>query len=132
MVDTVALVSIVASSTVALVAVAAQVWQSRLNRESEHRGWLRDRRTEAYLALLELMRTYAGEVTREEWVSMSARVDAFASGTITGLYSEWRDVSEKGLAAGISDQTRTDAAAKQDEIARRIELAVAKELQGSG
>jgi hypothetical protein len=131
MVDTVALVSVVASSTVALVAVAAQVWQSRLSRENERRSWLRDRRTDAYLALLELMRTYAGDVTRQEWVTMSARVSAFASPTVTGLYHEWRDVSGRGLAAGISDQIRADAADEQDEISRRIELAVAAELQGS-
>jgi hypothetical protein len=130
MVDTVAVVSVVASSTVALVSVGAQVWLSRISRENERRDWLRDRRTDAYLALLELMRTYAGDVTREEWVTMSARINAFASRTISTLYSEWRDVSERGLAASASEQVRTTAAAGQDEIARKIELAVAAELQG--
>lgn len=129
MVDTVALVSVIASSTVALVSVGAQVRMSRISRENARRDWLRDRRTEAYLALLALMRTYSNDVTREDWVTMSARINAFASSGLIALYTQWRDVSAPGLAPGASKQTRTDAAAKQDEIARKIELAVAAELQ---
>jgi hypothetical protein len=50
----IAIISVVASSTVALAAVAAQVWQGHLNRENERRAWLRDRQAEAYISVLRL------------------------------------------------------------------------------
>jgi hypothetical protein len=92
MADGIAIISVVASSTVALAAVGAQVWQGRLNRANESRAWLRDRRTEAYIAILRQFVKGPDEVSLAEREEITARVAAFASPEMLSLFDQWADV----------------------------------------
>jgi hypothetical protein len=77
--DAVAIISVVASSTVALCAVAAQLWLARLSRESDHQAWLRDRRADTCVAVFRLFAKTPDQVTQDEWEQLTAAVRAFAS-----------------------------------------------------
>jgi hypothetical protein len=83
----IAIVSVVASSVVALAAVGAQIWQGHLNRESERRAWLRDRRAEAYISVLMLFAKTPEQVTQPEWEELTARVAAFSSPLMSLLFN---------------------------------------------
>ncbi len=92
MADGIAIISVVASSTVALAAVAAQVWQGRLNRANESRAWLRDRRTEAYISVLRQFVKGPDQVSLAEREEITARVAAFASPEMLSLFDQWAEV----------------------------------------
>lgn len=127
--DTVAIISVVASSTVALAAVAAQLWQGRQNITSERRAWLRDRRADAYISLLRLFEKTPDQVSQDEWEHLTATVRAFASATITDLFARWGAASrmtwDKDATQEARDQAYRDAGVAQ----RGIQALVISELQ---
>jgi hypothetical protein len=75
---------------VALASVGAQVWQGHLTRESERKKWLRERRSEAYIALLrEFWKDKS--VADEAYELMWARLNAYASPALRAMFHQWLD-----------------------------------------
>jgi hypothetical protein len=127
--DGIAIISVVASSTVALAAVAAQIWQGRLNRENEGRAWLRDRRAEAYISVLRLFVKTSDQVAQSEWEELTARVTAFASPALGSLFKEWSDATAKASQPDVTPEAFQQAYQESLSLQRRIEAQVAAELQ---
>lgn len=128
--DGVAIISVVASSTVALAAVAAQIWQGQVNRESERRAWLRDRRADAYIAILRLFVKTPEEVTQPEWEQLTAMVYAYASSPMVELFLHWGDASRLTWQTDIPDKDREKAYKDAEMFQGRLKTLVASELQG--
>lgn len=132
MADSVAIISVVASSSVALAAVAAQVWQGRLNRENENRAWLRDRRAEAYIAVLRLFVKTPDQVTQPEWEELNARVTAFGSPAVISLYEQWSDATSTANDPKVTPDAFEKAYEESLSLQHRIAAEVASELQPRG
>jgi hypothetical protein len=130
--DGVAIISVVASSTVAMAAVAAQIWQGHLTRESDRRAWLRDRRAEAYLAVLRLFVKTPDEVTQPEWEQLTALVYAYATPPVVELFVSWGDASRLTWQTDVPDADRTKAYQDAGRCEQRLKALVASELQGVG
>jgi hypothetical protein len=130
--DGIAIISVVASSTVALAAVAAQVWQGRLTRENESRAWLRDRRAEAYIAVLRLFVKTPDQVSQPEWEELTARLAAFASPAMISLYRQWSDAASTANHPEVTPEAFQDAYEESLSLQRQIEAQVASELQPRG
>jgi hypothetical protein len=128
--DTVAIVSVIASSTVALAAVAAQLWQGRLDRESEQRAWLRDRRADTYISIFRLFEKTPDQVSQDEWEHLMATVRAFASQTVTDLFNKWGDASRVTWDRDSSEDGLRKAYEDADSAQRLMEAQVVSELQG--
>jgi hypothetical protein len=128
--DTVAIVSVIASSTVALAAVAAQLWQGRLDRESEQRAWLRDRRADTYISIFRLFEKTPDQVSQDEWERLMATVRAFASQTVTDLFNKWGDASRVTWHKDSSEDGLRKAYQDADSAQRLMEAQVVSELQG--
>ena len=127
----VAVVSVVASSAVALAAIAAQVWQGHLNRQSEQRAWLRDRRADTYIAMFRLFEKTPNEVTQDEWEMLMATVRIFASTTMTDLFSEWGDAARVTWDEHESTEAREGAYRTAETAQHRMLRQVVEEVQGS-
>ncbi len=132
MADGVAVVSVVASSTVALVAVAAQLWQSHLNRENERSAWLRDRSAEAYISVLRLFEKTPDKVPQEERERLMATLHAYGSLRMVGLFEEWRNAAALTWQEGAPEEALQKAYQDADSFQRQIEAQVVVELQGEG
>ncbi len=128
--NTVAIISVVASSTVALAAIAAQLWQGRLNRESERRAWLRDRRADAYISVFRLFEKTPDQVSQDEREHLMATVRAFASPTVTDLFTKWGEASQVTWDEKASKEARQKAYQDADSAQRRMEAQIISELQG--
>jgi hypothetical protein len=128
--DTVAIVSVIASSTVALAAVAAQLWQGRLDRESERRAWLRDRRADTYLSIFRLFEKTPDQVSQDEWEHLMATVRAFASQTVADLFDKWSDASRVTWDKNSSVASLRTAYQAANSAQRLMEAQVVSELQG--
>src|ERR1700684_2180861 len=128
--DTVAIVSVIASSTVALAAVAAQLWQGRLDRESEQRAWLRARRADTYVSIFRLFEKTPDQVSQEEWERLMATVRAFASRTVSELFNKWGDASRVTWDKHSSEDSLRKAYQDADSAQRLMEAQVVSELQG--
>jgi hypothetical protein len=128
--DTVAIVSVIASSTVALAAVAAQLWQGRLDRESEQRAWLRERRADTYISIFRLFEKTPDQVSQDEWERLMATVRAFASQTVTDLFNKWGDASRVTWDKDSSEDGLREAYQDADSAQRLMEAQVVSELQG--
>ena len=126
----VAIISVVASSLVALAAIGAQLWLARLTRVGEQHTWLRDRRAETYIAIFRLFEKTPAQVTQDEWEHLMAAVRAFASKAMTDLFTKWGDASrvtwDKQATATARQQAYDDATAAQQQLCARAIL----ELQG--
>jgi len=129
--DSVAIISVVASSTVALAAVGAQMWQGRLNRESERRAWLRDRQANAYIAILRLFVKTPDQVTQDEWEQLTASTRAFASPRIFDLYAQWGTASRTTWEPGVAEEARGKAYDDAERLQEELGAAIASELQGT-
>jgi hypothetical protein len=128
--DTVAIVSVIASSTVALAAVAAQLWQGRLDRESEQRAWLRDRRADTYISIFRLFEKTPDQVPQDEWEHLMATVRAFASQTVADLFDKWSDASRVTWDKNSSEDSLRMAYQAANSAQRLMEAEVVSELQG--
>lgn len=129
--DSVAIISVIASSTVALAAVAAQIWQGHQDRESERRAWLRDRRAGAYISLFRLFEKTPEQVSQDEWEHLTATVRAFASPTMAGLFTQWGDASKVTWDESASAAAREQAYLDADMAQRGMAAQVISELQGN-
>jgi hypothetical protein len=129
--DAVAIISVVASSTVALAAVAAQLWQGHLDRESERRTWLRDRRADTYISMFRLFEKTPDQVTQDEWEHLMAAVHAFASPTMTDLFAKWGDASTVTWDRNASEDALQTAYQDADSAQRDMRAQAISELQGS-
>jgi hypothetical protein len=127
----VAIVSVVASSAVALAAVAAQVWQGRLNRQNEQRAWLRDRRANTYIAMFRLFEKTPDDVTQDEWEMLMATVRVFASTTMADLFGEWGDAARLTWSEDESAQARERAYERAESAQHRMVRQVITEVQGA-
>ena len=121
----------VASSVVALAAVGAQIWQGHLNRESERRAWLRDRRAEAYISVLKLFAKTPDQVTQPEWEELTARVAAFSSLPMGALFNRWSEVVAEANGGSLSKEAYGEALKLSEDLQEQIRDQVATELQGS-
>lgn len=130
MADGIAIISVVASSTVALAAVAAQVWQGRLNRESERRAWLRDRRADAYISVFQLFAKTPDQVSQQEWEHLTATLYAYASAGIVGLFKQWGDAAALTWRKDVPEAARQKAYEDAESFQRQMQAQVAAELQG--
>jgi hypothetical protein len=130
--DGVAIISVVASSAVALAAVAAQIWQGRVNRESDRRAWLRDRRADAYIAILRLFVKTPDEVTQPEWEELTAMVYAYASPPMVELFLNWGEASRLTWQSDVADDDRKRAYQDAEQFQQQLKALVASELQGAG
>ena len=128
--DTVAIVSVIASSAVALAAVAAQLWQGRLDRESEHRAWLRDRRADTYTSIFRLFEKTPDQVSQDEWEHLMATVHAFASQAVTDLFNNWGNASRVTWDKNASKDALQKAYQDADSAQRLMKAQVISELQG--
>lgn len=125
-----AIVSVVASSAVALAAVAAQVWQGHLNRQSEQRAWMRDRRADTYIAIFRLFEKAPGDVTQPEWEELMARVRIFASPTMAEFFDEWGKAARQTWDDQISDDARVRAYERANAAQQGMFAQVIREVQG--
>jgi hypothetical protein len=130
MADGVAIISVIASSTVAVAAVAAQVWQSHLDRESERRAWLRDQRAQAYVSAFQLFEKTPDQVSQQEWEHLMATLRAFASPRMAGLFKQWGDAAALTWQEDLPGGARQKAYADAESFQRQMETQVAVELQG--
>lgn len=128
--STVAIVSVVASSAVALAAVAAQIWQGHLNRQSEQRAWLRDRRADTYVSMFRLFEKTPSQVSQDEWEILMATVRVFASRAMTDLYAQWAESGRVTRDDNASQEVRESAYQDAVTAQRQMESQAVSELQG--
>lgn len=128
--DAVAIISVIASSAVAVAAIAAQLWQARLTRLSEQHTWLRDRRAETYIAIFRLFEKTPAQVTQDEWEQLTASVRAFASPTMSDLFTKWGDASRVTWDKKASNDARQKAYQDADAAQQQLGAQAILELQG--
>jgi hypothetical protein len=126
----VAIISVVASSAVALAAVAAQVWQGHLNRSNDQRAWLRDRRAETYIAMFRLFEKEPDQVSQDEWEILMAGVRVFASPTMIHLFTEWGDAAKVTWDEHASTEARDNAYERAETAQHQMLKQVVEEVQG--
>ena len=124
-----AIVSVVASSAVALAAVAAQVWQGHLNRQSEQRAWMRDKRADTYIAIFRLFEKTPADVSQLEWEELMAKVRIFASPAMAEFFTEWGEAARQTWDDQIPDDARVQAYERADAAQRRMFAQVIREVQ---
>lgn len=104
--DVVAIISVVASSTVAILATVLQFYQGHLARQGDRERWLRDKQAVAYVQLL---KAFWWEPTKEkkglqEWQSMWANVNAFGSDEVRTLFAEFYESDSESVRVRIEAQ----------------------------
>jgi hypothetical protein len=106
----VAVTSVVVTGTVAVATLGVQVWQAHLNRRTEPLEWLRDRRTEAYLALLPLFVKTPQDLHEDEFPQLGPGSTPLLALKSRLFYTQWADAVRQ--AKTMPDQSLEDAAYK--------------------
>jgi hypothetical protein len=130
MADITAVVSVVVSGTVALVAVAAQVWQGHLTRKDKRLSWLRDRRAEAYISFLRLFEKVPEQVSQKEHELAIATIYAYGSKRVVELFEEWRDETGRANKEGAPEEVHQKAYEDSLALQGQIKKQISGEIQG--